>query len=119
MLVTFSLTQCRYYFTSAAQKRHIFDQYGEEGLKSMGGPSVVVAATPSRETRTRYSNNSLVGDPFSAFGNEFSSCAFQFGGPSMSQAFQFGGEEEMNFAPSGSNPFMGGFGGPKRPRAPR
>ena len=37
----------------------------------------------------------------------------------MGQTFQFGGQEGMDFTPSGSHPFMSGFAGPKRPRAPQ
>ena len=107
-------------FASAAQKRHIFDQYGEEGLKSKGGPSSGAGSYTFQGDPHRIFEQFFGGrDPFSAFGNGFSSGAFQFGGPSMGQAFQFGGQEGMDFTPSGSHPFMSGFAGPKRPRAPQ
>ena len=93
----------------AAQKRHIFDQCGEEGLKSRGGPSGGGSYTFQGDPHKIFEQFFGGKDPFSAFGNGFSSGAFH--------TFPFGGDEAMDFAPSGSNVFMGGFGGAKRPRA--
>ena len=101
-------------FNFTAQKRHIFDQYGEVGLKSKGGPSGGGTYTLQGDPHKIFEQFFAGKDPFSAFGNGFGSGAFQFGGASM-----FAGEEGMDFTPRGANPFMGGFPGPKRQRAPQ
>ena len=100
-----------------AQKRTIFDQYGEEGLKSRGSPSDAgTSYTFTGDPHKIFAEFFGGKDPFSAFGGSFGGGPFQFGGPSMSHSFQFGGDEGMDFTPSGGSAFMGGM---KRPRAAR
>lgn len=100
-----------------AQKRHIFDQYGEEGLKSQGGSAGSNSFSFHGDVDPHKVFSQFFGgrDPFSAFGDGFNSAAFQFSGSgnSRAHAFHFGGEDGMDFTPSGS------FGSSKRPRTPQ
>lgn len=114
---------CLCLFIPPAQKRRIFDQLGEEGLKSQGGSSgggggsYTFRGDPHKMFAQFFGGR----DPFSAFGEGFNSAAFQFGGGSSgAQAFHFGRDEGMDFMPSGG-PFMSsGFSsGSKRPRSPQ
>lgn len=98
----------------AAQKRHIFDQFGEEGLKSgagTGGTSNYAFHGDPHQVFAQFFGGK---DPFTMFGDGFNGAAFQFGGAQM-----FGGDESMDFAPSGAS-FMGagpsGFSRMKRAR---
>ena len=111
-----------------AQKRHIFDSYGEEGLKSRGGSA---GTSPGSYTFHRDVDPHKIfaqffggRDPFSVhgFGEGFQNATFQYGnGPA--QSFQFTpprGEEGMDFTPSGGVFMSNGFGsGSKRPRPPQ
>ena len=123
------------FLTPSAQKRHIFDQYGEEGLKSQGGPG-----TFQGDPHKLFSQFFGGSDPFSMFGEGFNRGTFHFNGGGA--PFNFGGEEGMDFTSSGgrgmhsgagpsgfsgASGFSGptsfggapGFGGPKRHRGQR
>lgn len=94
-------------YSYPAQKRHIFDQFGEEGLKSKGGLGGAGASYTFQGDPHKIFEQFFGGgrDPFTSFGS------FPFGGPSMSHSFQFGGDEGMDFSPGGASAFMGGGGG--------
>lgn len=95
----------------AAQKKHIFDQFGEEGLKSGAGTSSYKFHRDPHEVFAQFFGGK---DPFTMFGEGFDGAAFQFSGAQM-----FGGDEGMDFTPSGGS-FMGagpsGFSRMKRAR---
>ena len=101
-----------------AQKRHIFDQYGEEGLKGRGASGGAGTYAFHGDPHKIFEQFFGGRDPFSAFGEGFSGGTFQFGGGrnSTTQPFGFGGDEAMDFTPSGG---VFGFGRSKRPRAPQ
>lgn len=77
----------------AAQKRHIFDQFGEEGLKSGGGANNYTFHGDPHQVFAQFFGGK---DPFTMFGEGFDSATFQM----------FGDGESMDFSPSGAS-FMG------------
>ena len=91
--------------STAARKRSIYDQFGEEGLKGRpgagdngeGGANYNFSGDP-REIFSQFFGGQ---DPFAMFGNGGGSASFRMtGGPGM---FQFGGTDSG----MGHNPFFG------------
>lgn len=92
----------------AAQKRHIFDQFGEEGLKSGAGTGGTSNYTFHGDPHQMFAQFFGGKDPFTMFGDGFDSATFKMFG-----------DESMDFSPSGGS-FMGagpsGFSRMKRAR---